>query len=205
MPRMTFDEIKACLEREGWAVEVVSDDTMRSDFQGAERLFPLFVRLSPPFVVFAVIPFVRLPLELEEGAVLVRRLLQLNREINMAKLSADEEGDVILSASSTASRTSIRARCATLSMCSPSTRTSTMPSSWRSPRNERSPAPLQGGICSSLGLSPSCALSSVRTTRTRRTSRPRTTVSSTALPTAPRADRAPLPTRDPGHTRHQSR
>lgn len=97
MPRMTFDEIKACLEREGWAVEVVSNDTMRSDFQGAERLFPLFVRLSPPFVVFAVIPFVRLPLELEEGDVIVRRLLQLNREINMAKLSADEEGDVILS------------------------------------------------------------------------------------------------------------
>ncbi|MGK3999764.1 YbjN domain-containing protein [Sorangium sp. So ce1024] len=94
---MMFDEIRACLEREGWAVEVVSSDTMRSDFQGAERLFPLFVRLLPPFVVFAVIPFVRLPIDPEDGEALVRRLLRLNREINMAKLSADEEGDVILS------------------------------------------------------------------------------------------------------------
>lgn len=94
---MTFDEIKACLEREGWAVEVVSDDTLRTDFQGAERIFPLFVRMAPPFVLFAVIPFVRLPLGLEEGDEVVRRLLQLNREINMARLSADEEGDVILS------------------------------------------------------------------------------------------------------------
>ncbi|WP_437875701.1 YbjN domain-containing protein [Sorangium sp. So ce513] len=94
---MMFDEIRACLEREGWAVEVVSSDTMRSDFQGAKRLFPLFVRLLPPFVVFAVIPFVRLPIDPEDGEALVRRLLRLNREINMAKLSADEEGDVILS------------------------------------------------------------------------------------------------------------
>lgn len=93
---MTFEEIKSCLEREGWPVEIVSDDTMRSDFQGAEQLFPLFVRLAPPFVLFAVIPFVRLPEELEDGDELVRRLLRLNREINMAKFSADEEGDVIL-------------------------------------------------------------------------------------------------------------
>jgi hypothetical protein len=93
---MTFEEIKTCLEREGWPVEIVSVDTMRSDFQGADRLFPLFVRLAPPFVLFAVIPFVRLPEELEDGDALVRRLLRLNREINMAKFSADEEGDVIL-------------------------------------------------------------------------------------------------------------
>lgn len=94
---MTFDEIKACLASEGWAAEVVSNDTLRSDFQGAERLFPLFVRVAPPFVLFAVIPFVRLPLHAEDADAMVRRLLQLNREINMAKLSADEDGDVILS------------------------------------------------------------------------------------------------------------
>lgn len=94
---MTFDEIQACLANEGWAVEVVSNDTLRSDFQGAERLFPLFVRVAPPFVLFAVIPFVRLPFHAEEADPVVRRLLQLNREINMAKLSADEDGDVILS------------------------------------------------------------------------------------------------------------
>lgn len=94
---MTFDEIRACLASEGWAAEVVSSDTLRSDFQGTERLFPLFVRLAPPFVLFAVIPFVRLPLHAEDADAVVRRLLQLNREINMAKLSADEDGDVILS------------------------------------------------------------------------------------------------------------
>jgi Putative bacterial sensory transduction regulator len=94
---MTLDDIKACLEREGWPVEVVSPDTLRSDFQGGARVFPLFVRLTPPFVLFAVIPFVKLPLDPDEGESLLRRLLRLNREMNMAKLSADEDGDVILS------------------------------------------------------------------------------------------------------------
>jgi hypothetical protein len=94
---MNFGEIKQCLEREGWPVEVMSEATMRSRFQGSVRSFQLFVHLEPPYVTFAVIPFVRLPQEPEVVDDVARRLLRLNREINMAKFSVDEDGDVVLS------------------------------------------------------------------------------------------------------------
>ena len=43
-----------------------------------------------------MIPFSRLPLD-ETGDPLADRLLELNREMNLAKFSLDEDGDVILS------------------------------------------------------------------------------------------------------------
>jgi hypothetical protein len=51
---------------------------------------------SPAYATVAVIPFARLPVE-EAGDALAERLLVLNREMNMAKFSVDEDGDVILS------------------------------------------------------------------------------------------------------------
>jgi hypothetical protein len=93
---MTFDEVRACLEKDGWPVDVVSDVTLRSRFRSGDRIFPLFVHLEPEYATFAVIPFVRLPTD-ESGDLLAERLLVLNREINLAKFSVDEDGDVILS------------------------------------------------------------------------------------------------------------
>lgn len=94
---MNLEELKECLAREGWAVEEISDVTMRSRFQGAQRTFPLFIHVSAQYVTFAVIPFARMPPEPEDADALARRLLQLNRAINMAKFSVDEDGDVVLS------------------------------------------------------------------------------------------------------------
>jgi hypothetical protein len=50
----------------------------------------------PTYAPFAVIPFARLPAE-EGGDLVADRLLVLNREMNLAKFSVDEDGDVILS------------------------------------------------------------------------------------------------------------
>lgn len=97
MGAMTLEEIKQCLEREGWPVEAVSSATLRSGFQGSDRSFHLYVHLEPHFVTFAVLPFARLPPEPDAADGVARRLLRLNREINMAKFSADEDGDILLS------------------------------------------------------------------------------------------------------------
>jgi hypothetical protein len=75
----------------------MSEATMRSRFQGSARSFLMFVHLEPPYVTFAVIPFVRLPQEPEAADDVARLLLRLNRQINMAKFSVDEDGDVVLS------------------------------------------------------------------------------------------------------------
>jgi hypothetical protein len=113
---MTLDEVRACLEKDGWPVDVVSDVTMRSRFRSGDRVFPLFVHLeqvgppgqedTPPpsrsaaprltYASFAVIPFARLPAD-ETGDLVADRLLSLNHEMNLAKFSLDEDGDVILS------------------------------------------------------------------------------------------------------------
>jgi hypothetical protein len=94
---MKLDEIRACLEGDGWPVEVLSDTTMRTRFRGGSRAFPLFVHLEPVFVTFAVIPFSRLPADDTAADTLMRRLLRLNREFNLAKFSVDDDGDDLLS------------------------------------------------------------------------------------------------------------
>jgi hypothetical protein len=107
---MTLDELRICLEKNGWPVDVVSEVTLRSRFRAGGRVFPLFVHLEPDdrsaltpdqragptYATFAVIPYARLPAD-DGGDALVDRLLVLNREMNLAKFSVDEDGDVILS------------------------------------------------------------------------------------------------------------
>jgi hypothetical protein len=92
---MLFDEVRACLEKDGWPVEKLSEATMRSRFRAGDRIFPVYVHAEPDHVVFAVIPFAKLP-EDEAGDVLAERLLGFNRAMNLAKFSVDEDGDVIL-------------------------------------------------------------------------------------------------------------
>src|SRR5262249_43914607 len=105
---MNLEDVRAFLQKEGWPVDMVSDVTMRSRFRSGDRIFPLFVHVEsggdaapsgdhePAYATFAVIPFAKLPPD-ESGDVLADRLLVLNREMNMAKFSVDEDGDVILS------------------------------------------------------------------------------------------------------------
>ncbi len=93
---MNLTEVRACLEEAGWPIEALSDTTLRSRFRCGERLFPLFVHLAPPYVTFAVIPVVKLP-KAPSADPLVARLLRLNRDMNMAKFSVDEDSDVVLS------------------------------------------------------------------------------------------------------------
>ena len=93
---MTFDELRACLETDGWPVDVVSEVTMRSRFRSGDRIFPVFVHLEAEYANFVVVPFAKLPAD-ERGDALADRLLVLNREMNLAKFSVDEDGDVILS------------------------------------------------------------------------------------------------------------
>lgn len=94
---MNFAEVRACLQKDGWPIEEVSENTIRSRFRGGDRIFPVFIHLEPEYVTFAVIPFVKLPKELEIAQVVVERLLRLNRDMNMAKFSVDQDDDVVLS------------------------------------------------------------------------------------------------------------
>ncbi len=95
---MNFTELRACLEKDGWPIEGLSEVTLRSCFRGGGRMFPVFIHAEPEHVTFAVIPFLHLPeVGATNSAEVVDRLLHLNREMNLAKFSVDEDGDVVLS------------------------------------------------------------------------------------------------------------
>jgi hypothetical protein len=94
---MDFADVKACLEKDGWPIEVVSDTTIRSRFRGGEGVLPLFVHREAEYMTFAVIPFFKLPKDEEAALPVVERLLRWNRDMNMAKFSIDEDSDVVLS------------------------------------------------------------------------------------------------------------
>lgn len=78
-------------------MEELSSGTLRTCFRGGERVFPVFIREVDGHYVFAVIPFASGPDIDDMSSALLERLLTCNREMNMAKFSLDEEGDVVLS------------------------------------------------------------------------------------------------------------
>lgn len=94
---MTFAELRAFLESAGWPLDELSQTTMRSRFRVGDRVFHIFIHVEPRHVIFAVIPYAHMPDDQNDADVLAERLLRYNREMNMAKFSVDEDGDVVLS------------------------------------------------------------------------------------------------------------
>lgn len=94
---MTFDEIVAYMTEDGWPVEPLRENTFRSSFRGEQRSFPFFVHAETVYLVLAVVPYLRLPVDEQQAQLLMDRLLHLNRDMMFAKFSVDEDGDVILS------------------------------------------------------------------------------------------------------------
>ncbi len=94
---MTFDDIVAYMQGDGWPVEPLRDNTFRSSFRAEGRNFPFFVHAESVYLVLAVVPYLRLPAEEALAQHLMDRLLQLNRDMMLAKFSVDEDGDVVLS------------------------------------------------------------------------------------------------------------
>jgi hypothetical protein len=94
---MTFDEIVSYLQADGWPIEPLRDKAVRSSFRAETRAFTFFVHAEGAYLVLAVVPYLRLPVEEDTAQALMDRLLHLNNEMVFAKFSVDEDGDVILS------------------------------------------------------------------------------------------------------------
>lgn len=94
---MTFDEIVAYMKADGWPVEPLQENTFRSSFRSEDRSFPFFVHAENVYLILAVVPYLRLPLDEEQAQQLMDRLLHLNGDMMFAKFSVDEDGDVVLS------------------------------------------------------------------------------------------------------------
>ncbi|GAB4210085.1 MAG: hypothetical protein OHK0013_30270 [Sandaracinaceae bacterium] len=96
--QLTDDGILSALADEGYEVRRIADRTYRGQLSAAGRALSFFVRLDPEgFLVCAVIPFVKSPPDEGLAARLYRRMMALNQELMMAKLSIDDDLDVVLS------------------------------------------------------------------------------------------------------------
>ncbi|MEO0325220.1 MAG: YbjN domain-containing protein [Myxococcota bacterium] len=94
------ETVERLLESGGWQFTRLTEDTWRGHFRGGTgRSFPYLVRLDrgAHFLTFAVVPFLRSPEDEARCAALYGRLLQLNQVLMMAKLSIDDDLDVVLS------------------------------------------------------------------------------------------------------------
>ena len=90
--------IEGLLTEGGWEFHRITEDTWRSRFRGRKGTFPFLIRLDPEgYLTFAIVPFLKSPLEEDHALSLYERLLELNQVLLMAKFSIDDDLDIVLS------------------------------------------------------------------------------------------------------------
>ncbi len=93
---VTPTDIESYFEQYGWSFERISENDFRTGFRGDVSVFRITVRLVENWVYFSISPFVVAPQDPDCERKLYKHLLHLNHEINMAKFTIDQDGDVIL-------------------------------------------------------------------------------------------------------------
>lgn len=81
----------------GWNFERAGEGLFRTGFIGDTGQYEIWVRVTDQWIYFAINPFLERPEGREHGERVLSLMLKANHELNMAKFSLDEEGDVLLS------------------------------------------------------------------------------------------------------------
>ena len=97
---VTPETLEAFFGQYGWTFERTGEGDLGTDlrtgFRGDTGVFRIYVRLVENWVFFSIAPFVVAPRDPECERKLHRFLLRKNYEMNIAKFTVDEDGDVIL-------------------------------------------------------------------------------------------------------------
>lgn len=95
---LTDDGIKHVLAGEGYEVRRIAELTYRGQLRAGHRTLTFHLRVDPTgYVICAVIPFLKSPEDEAVAYRLYRRMMVLNQQLMMAKLSIDDDLDVVLS------------------------------------------------------------------------------------------------------------
>ena len=93
--------IEGYLEAGGWRMKRIAAQTWRGRFKTVRtgRKFPVLVHQDPDegYLTCAIVPLVTSPEDPDRAHALYTRLLELNQLFFMAKLSIDDDLDVVLS------------------------------------------------------------------------------------------------------------
>jgi len=97
---LTPETLQAYFEQYGWTYERTGEGAQitdyRTSFRGDMAVFRIYVRLTDYWVFFSITPFVVAPQDPECERKLHKFLLRQNYEMNMAKFTVDDDGDVTL-------------------------------------------------------------------------------------------------------------
>ncbi len=95
---LTDDGIRALLAEQGYDVTRIAEHLHRGQLRVRARTMPFYVRVDPAgYIVCAVAPLLASPAEPERAERLYLRMMALNHQFMMAKLSIDDDLDVVLS------------------------------------------------------------------------------------------------------------
>jgi hypothetical protein len=95
---LTDDALEAVLAADDWPFERAGESTWFSAFQrssGPGEAITFFLRLTDDWLFLTVAPFAMLPDDPATETAVLRRLLELNRSINLAKFAL-ERRDIVL-------------------------------------------------------------------------------------------------------------
>lgn len=95
---LTDEGIRSVLRSEGYEVVRIAELTYRGYLRAGSTPLAFHVRVDPAgYVVCAIVPFLKTPADPEAAARLYARMMELNHQFMMAKLSIDDDLDVVLS------------------------------------------------------------------------------------------------------------
>lgn len=95
---LTDDGIKHVLAGEGYEVRRIAELTYRGQLRAGERHLNFHLRVDPAgYVICAIVPFLKSPEDASHAHRLYLRMMSLNQQLMMAKLSIDDDLDVVLS------------------------------------------------------------------------------------------------------------
>ena len=89
-------ELEELLHKEGYPIERLEDGTWCSAFEANHGVQRFFVRLTDTWIFFTIAPYLGPPRSAVRRLKVYQRLLELNREMNLAKFALDPDGDVVL-------------------------------------------------------------------------------------------------------------
>src|SRR5215467_3379044 len=93
---LTDDGLEAVLAAEGWPYERLDSMTWRTGFRApGQEALRVFLRLTGDWLFLTIVEFVPLPDDPGTEHRLLRRLMQLNREMTLAKFATDRH-EVVL-------------------------------------------------------------------------------------------------------------
>ncbi|MEZ4742167.1 MAG: YbjN domain-containing protein [Bdellovibrionota bacterium] len=95
----TPHKLRGYLEAYGWKYDCIGEFSIVTGWQGDSREYPLMVTMNNTVIDFIVNPLIYFELEWQEWPEILCFIMELNEDMSLAKLSINDSGAIVLTAS----------------------------------------------------------------------------------------------------------